>query len=838
MRHVSRLAVLFVLALAVFGCGGDSGTDPGDTTPDTTLTLGLDPSSALPGEVVAVSGVPAGQDLDGWRARIVDETTEEETFAFVGRDAEGDVFLVVPLRPGGWDATGGVTVTLVDDDVRSTEAPLAIEALPAAATTLQEHVVRLQSLVEDWTAWHGTSREALRAMDAASVPTRLLPLWIAHHLLDDPTNENSLAALLDGSAPLLDGETLDLALLDRLLTTTDGARFFDEGDAFFAEARGRRPHWADAPELARRACIEGGDYGITSAEDLDLAMRAARFAMRRLDGASGQYTQDLARFVSIVGTVPQLKGLATVAGAMLTVYHLVNQSASAVLPSSFLDDATAFDLRPADRFYEEDDDGSWVFFRVTATSVGWKMDQFILESLATIGGMSAFGGFATITEGLGELATNLTEFAIGDVVAAAIQAASGGANIVEICPGVWPNIDVSDPMWSESSVPFGSSIAHTGHTSFDVEEPGASTLKLQTREGLFGETQTSSDVQVVVETIVVDVSPASVLLEPGQTQSFNVNVRNAYDQTVEWELPAGVEEISSTPDGTALTVKVPDEPWASPLVLVARSQAATGSRAGRVDSDPREGGAVIGLAVEEIRIRPSSECIGNGETLQFTAEVTGIEDPEVRWSVAEGYGQIDAQTGLYRAPSAGSTEDLIKAVVVGREDEVFDYAYVQVGACECYFTLTVGGDSSWAGGNSAVTYSVFAPSEENGAGLLQFLFIMPLGPGAGNESFSVSITGTEEDRLPEPGDLGSYEAGAVWVDASGTNSWATFQGDPDAPFSIQIDEFSSTHMAGTMSGTLVQRSDPEDATRITSRVNVGVSFRAGYYAFGGEFPCE
>jgi hypothetical protein len=47
----------------------------------------------------------------------------------------------------------------------------------------------------------------------------------------------------------------------------------------------------------------------------------------------------------------------------------------------------------------------------------------------------------------------------------------------------------------------------------------------------------------------------------------------------------------------------------------------------------------------------------------------------------------------------------------------------------------------------------------------------------------------------------------------------------------------STFMEGTMIGTAVQRNDPKDPDRITSRVSVHVTFRSGLWA-GGRWPCS
>ena len=81
---------------------------------------------------------------------------------------------------------------------------------------------------------------------------------------------------------------------------------------------------------------------------------------------------------------------------------------------------------------------------------------------------------------------------------------------------------------------------------------------------------------------------------------------------------------------------------------------------------PREGGAVISSKSKKVTVTPHSKCIGNSEPLQFSAAVTGVENPVIKWSV-DGYGQIGMDTGLYTAPPIGTTDDVIIAEVVGQD---------------------------------------------------------------------------------------------------------------------------------------------------------------------------
>ncbi len=212
------------------------------------------------------------------------------------------------------------------------------------------------------------------------MPIRLFPLWVAQELLDDPSNPSSLRAMVDGPVPVLGNATLDFDLANRLLSLAGGASFFSEEIASvdsFVAANGplsflttRTSPGKASVSVVAGGCIEGGDYGIDDAGSLDKAMWAARFAINRLDGASGEYVDDLGNFVAIMGVIPELKPLATAVGGALFVYKAMNQAAGAVLPSSFDNTATDFEIQDKTEFFEDDEGGNWAKFKVTAVSRG------------------------------------------------------------------------------------------------------------------------------------------------------------------------------------------------------------------------------------------------------------------------------------------------------------------------------------------------------------------------------------------------------------------------------------------------------------------------------------
>jgi hypothetical protein len=99
-----------------------------------------------------------------------------------------------------------------------------------------------------------------------------------------------------------------------------------------------------------------------------------------------------------------------------------------------------------------------------------------------------------------------------------------------------------------------------------------------------------------------------------------------------------------------------------------------------VSCRPRE----LDLAVSSDR-----DCVPAGESAKLTAEVSGLSDPRVRWTV-EGSAAVDAD-GRLRPTGEGRVRVTAESV---QRPGLLDTLELVVGRCGCTFTATVGGDSS------------------------------------------------------------------------------------------------------------------------------------------------
>jgi hypothetical protein len=182
--------------------------------------------------------------------------------------------------------------------------------------------------------------------------------------------------------------------------------------------------------------------------------------------------------------------------------------------------------------------------------------------------------------------------------------------------------------------------------------------------------------------INVTLSPASATLAVNQRQTFTVQVNNTPNQSVAWQvngIPGGNAtsgQICLTGSNPCLAISTsnsasvdflapPALPSPNPVTIVATSLA------GGTES---AAATVTILAHIGVSVQPASASIGVTGQLQFTASVTGTNNPQVAWSISgAGCGQPGAcgsvnSTGLYTAPAAVPSPALDDVVATSSAD--------------------------------------------------------------------------------------------------------------------------------------------------------------------------
>jgi hypothetical protein len=145
---------------------------------------------------------------------VTDQTIEG--FASVLPDTTGALHLIVPLHPESHVSGGAVQLMFTDSVVACAPVDFTIQPMPAADGEFAAVVDLFQDILTDQAAIMGTTPEELIATPLQDLPPALWPLAIAQTTVDDPANDSSLRAFVDG---LLDAEALDVA--NRLLALTD-----------------------------------------------------------------------------------------------------------------------------------------------------------------------------------------------------------------------------------------------------------------------------------------------------------------------------------------------------------------------------------------------------------------------------------------------------------------------------------------------------------------------------------------------------------------------------------------------------------------------------------------
>lgn len=154
----------------------------------------------------------------------------------------------------------------------------------------------------------------------------------------------------------------------------------------------------------------------------------------------------------------------------------------------------------------------------------------------------------------------------------------------------------------------------------------------------------------------VTVTAGGTTVLAGQTFVFTAKVQGtgSYSSAVSWSVNGisggNAQNGTISNDGTYLAP--PAVPSTDPITVTATSV-----------SDPTKSGSAT-ATVFSIVIAPAIPTLSYGQTQQFTATVTGLNNPVVQWSAVMG---TITSSGLYSAPSQGTVpaQDTVSASVTG-----------------------------------------------------------------------------------------------------------------------------------------------------------------------------
>ena len=142
--------------------------------------------------------------------------------------------------------------------------------------------------------------------------------------------------------------------------------------------------------------------------------------------------------------------------------------------------------------------------------------------------------------------------------------------------------------------------------------------------------------------VSVKVSPAEVVLAPGEQVLLSSVVTGSADDAVTWAVEEGAEGGAVTEEGL---YTAPITTGAYRVVATAR---ADGTRRATVNVTVASAAPPAGIAVA---VTPGSGVVFGCQSLELAATVTGTADRAVTWSVEEGLaGGTVTSAGVYIAP--------------------------------------------------------------------------------------------------------------------------------------------------------------------------------------------
>ena len=805
--HAVVIAGLFALLLYACSGGDDGPTAPRNTGPTERAAPILSATTIAPFAAVTLSGLPAARtDL------VADVSPAGASRADVNGPlmlpllplGEDRYELRVPFHPTALADGGPMDVRVRGDSLVTLPVGLTLLAMPAAPGAFTSFLDTFQALTDARIAEAGTTREALLTADWDTLSAPLLPIAIAQTLIADPAHDRGLRNLVSGSPSYqtLAGGTYSLELLDRIIAYSGISTLMQEEiDSIVG------------PPALRAADAMPAFISISSGAELDVAMERARRAKSL--NADGSATKELLNAYGItlgaIGVFAGPAGAAAAAGlgAGLYAYQTLLEGTAQLFPTSFVGGSLTFDPSIEEFYEDQPGPGEYVNVRVSATSEGWVLDKTLIDGVLTVaGGADAY-------RALGKAASATTDYLQGlsTLVAGTVGskgAAAGG--LIRIDPQVWSNIDISGPGFTVARVQ-GDAIRITTVPQYDPAKEGTSLLTVETNPARFGgapsvlERKPVTVLPIVVRILYNGSVPPStgIEVEPNDQVPLTIEVENALDDILEWELSAGSWVNGPTRTGTGRwtgTVQTPSNPNDFPVTVIFRSTATGGARD---EPGAPERATSARIVAAKVNVIPESIILSVGETQQFAAEVIGNEDQRVDWSATAPNGSPAAisSAGLFTAPSILGRYE-VKATSVAQPSAVGFADVLVVGPC--YWSLQIdGGDGgSWSGEYAAHGYPVipgapfsltFALSDTDEDGPLGNVQALGLTSGltgsfAGTFSFSPSPTGS-----------------TVW----------TATNDEELGLSANVVVFSNdgSFVRGRMTGTaiqFVQNSDPILAT--------------------------
>jgi len=286
----------------------------------------------------------------------------------------------------------------------------------------------------------------------------------------------------------------------------------------------------------------------------------------------------------------------------------------------------------------------------------------------------------------------------------------------------------------------------------------------------------------------VSINPPQVSLPAGQTQQFQATVTGAGNKAVNWSMNPVFGTLSSAGLYTA-----PDSvPSPETVTVTATSQANPTASA--------TAAAAISTSSVWVAVNPPAARLGVGESIQFTARVSGSSDTAVTWSMSPAIGTLSA-SGLYTAPANNTATQTVTVTATSLADSTksaaanitllpagqFSVSYALVGSTSVRVSWTA--PSGRPASDSIALSSVAAPANwhtwsqnTGGSASGSVVLNLPASPGLWVFRYYVGNNTIAAASVPLPAGLSGFSVtgaqGAVAPGAPLTVIWTAPAGRP------------------------------------------------------------
>jgi hypothetical protein len=663
--------------------------NPGDAT-----YLGVHGLRPEPLDVVELFDLPV--DVDTVSGVFTVFGQEGEFPARFNRTDEGAPALVVPFNPYDPLGEGRLTFTLTDGEATWRIGPIELQPLPAAPG----EIVLTRNAVVSWIEDFGTSVDAditaLLNDPIDEVPAELLPAVALLHEINGPEVADNLDALLDGSAPSLQGEPLELDLYERILAKLDAAASLPPSAAPSTNLES-----SESPPVAMNSEEPYHKVSIEDGVDLAELMRQQATAERTLEmlGKAEEVVSDLSENMDRadgyleklldlhdngavalrevdqrraqgarenIATIKSAKRAASYIGWFTEAVKFINYYNNGILPNRFLSMSVNVTGPDSQVFSVEDN--------CSAADVSARVD--VASQPLTYG--AEYSNLPDLLQGR-NLPDILPSFEV-DVPTGQVTFGPTGVSIegkwvpefvwtrIELAIGNFDNTELLVSVAViEPDFPFvhqqrtdgpgtsgrviGSEI-HPDPARY-TGETGTGTVHVSAKADLFGGKTIQQSGTYGLRALNPLIFEYPSRIAPGEAAQLRAEIANAStfdNEAIEWEVTNRNGDpvnafIEAEKAGEVYLLDLYETPLDEedyPLQVVFRSTTTECLR-GSDQAPPRESRVFI-RAGRGFQITPGTNCLLSGEQLEFAAEWPDGEIPEniesVVWSIEAGGGEL------------------------------------------------------------------------------------------------------------------------------------------------------------------------------------------------------